>query len=241
MTIIPAIDIIEGKCVRLTGGDYAQKSVYADDPLEMALQFEAAGLSRLHLVDLDGARRGTVSNWPVLERIATATTLAIDFGGGIKTEAAARRAFDAGATWVTIGSMAVKEEPEFSRWLELFGASRFFLGADVKGEKIAINGWLETTEVDVVDFIGKYQAKGIVEVFCTDVSKDGKLLGPSLDLYERLLSTLPALRLTASGGVSCLQDLNHLRNIGCAAAIVGKAIYENHISLDEISQFNLQS
>jgi len=237
MQIIPAIDIIEGKCVRLTEGDYTQKKIYNEDPLEVAKQFEGVGLMRLHLVDLDGAKAGKVINWKVLEKIANKTSLVIDFGGGIKTEATLKTVLDTGATYATIGSLAVKERVTFEEWIERFGANIFMLGADVHSEKIAIGGWLEKTEIDVYDFIGSYMNKGVTQIFCTDIQKDGKLEGPSIELYQKILELYPTLKLIASGGVSQLKDLEELRIIGCSAAIVGKAIYENKISLSELSTF----
>lgn len=237
MEIIPAIDIIEGKCVRLTEGDYAQKKIYNEHPLEVAKAFEDAGLQRLHLVDLDGAKAGTVRNWKVLETLAAKTRLVIDFGGGIKTEKDVRIVFDSGAALATVGSIAVKEEALFVSWLKKFGADKFLLGADVKQEKIAVSGWLETTDVWIYDFIEKYIANGIQQLFCTDVSKDGKLEGPSTELYRCILERFPDLYFIASGGVSSLHDLEVLRSIGCSGAIVGKAIYEGRISLDELQKF----
>ena len=237
MQIIPAIDIIEGKCVRLTEGDYAQKKIYNEDPLEVAKQFEGVGLMRLHLVDLDGAKSGKVINWKVLEKIANKTNLVIDFGGGIKTEATLKTVLDTGATYATIGSLAVKERAIFEQWIERFGADIFMLGADVHSEKIAVGGWLEKTTIDVYDFIGSYMSKGVTQLFCTDIQKDGKLEGPSIELYKKILQQYPSLQLIASGGVSQLKDLEELRTIGCSAAIVGKAIYENKISLSELSTF----
>jgi phosphoribosylformimino-5-aminoimidazole carboxamide ribotide isomerase len=237
LQIIPAIDIIDGKCVRLTQGDYGRKTVYNDDPLDMAKQFEAGGLRRLHLVDLDGAKAGKVANWKVLETIVKGTSLVIDFGGGIKTEEDLQLVFDSGAALATIGSLAVKNETLFSAWLEKYGADKFLLGADVKEGKIAINGWLETTDIGITDFIGKYAAKGITQLFCTDVSKDGKLEGPSLDLYRQIRAAFPGLFFIASGGVSSMSDLEELEKIGCSGAIVGKAIYEGRISLAELSKF----
>ena len=237
MQIIPAIDIIEGKCVRLTEGDYAQKKIYNEDPLEVAKQFEGVGLMRLHLVDLDGAKSGKVINWKVLEKIANKTNLVIDFGGGIKTEATLKTVLETGATYATIGSLAVKERAIFEQWIERFGAEVFMLGADVHSEKIAVGGWLEKTTIDVYDFIGSYMNKGVTQLFCTDIQKDGKLEGPSIELYQKILQQFPSLQLIASGGVSQLKDLEELRTIGCSAAIVGKAIYENKISLSELSTF----
>jgi phosphoribosylformimino-5-aminoimidazole carboxamide ribotide isomerase len=237
MELIPAIDIIDGKCVRLTQGDYAQKTVYHDDPLEMAKQFEAAGLQRLHLVDLDGAKAGAVTNWKVLERIAASTSLLIDFGGGIKQEKDLQLVFDSGAALATIGSLAVKDAELFTNWLQKYGADKFLLGADVKQEKIAIGGWLETTEINVFDFIRQYIEKGITQLFCTDVSKDGKLEGPAVDLYAKIIGTFPQLFFIASGGVSSIHDLEELKRIGCKGAIVGKAIYEGRIPIAALNNF----
>lgn len=237
MQLIPAIDIIEGKCVRLTQGDYAQKKIYNEHPLEVAKQFEDAGLRRLHLVDLDGARAGAVKNWKVLETLAGKTTLVIDFGGGIKTEADVDIVFNSGAALATIGSMAVKQEAEFVRWLQQYGAEKFLLGADVKEEKIAVSGWLETTDIWIYDFIQRYLDQGIEQLFCTDVSKDGLLQGPSTDLYKNIIGKFPGLHLIASGGVSAAEDLCALEEIGCAGAIVGKAIYEGRIKMEELKQW----
>ncbi|MBC7849281.1 MAG: 1-(5-phosphoribosyl)-5-[(5-phosphoribosylamino)methylideneamino]imidazole-4-carboxamide isomerase [Chitinophagaceae bacterium] len=238
MEIIPAIDIIDGKCVRLTEGDYSQKTIYNEDPLEVAKEFEAAGLSRLHLVDLDGAKAGAVINWKVLESIAGNTKLVIDFGGGVKKENDVRAIFDSGARFATVGSLAVKSEEIFVSWLSKFGPERFLLGADVKGTNIAVGGWLETTQIDIFDFLIKYTALGVRNIFCTDVSKDGRLEGPSLKLYESILQKFPTLNFIASGGVATLNDLVQLRDIGCSGAIIGKAIYENRITLLELQQFN---
>jgi phosphoribosylformimino-5-aminoimidazole carboxamide ribotide isomerase len=238
MQIIPAIDIIDGKCVRLTEGDYTQKKIYNEDPLEVAKAFEGIGLMRLHLVDLDGAKAGQVVNWKVLEKIANGTKLKIDFGGGIKTEATLKTVMDAGATFATIGSLAVKSPDLFQEWIARFGAAVFMLGADVYEEKIAIGGWLEKTNITVFDFIKLYMNKGVTQIFCTDIQKDGKLQGPSIALYQKILEQFPSLHLIASGGVSCLDDLIELEEIGCTAAIVGKAIYENRITISELANFN---
>jgi len=237
MEIIPAIDIIDGKCVRLTQGDYAQKKVYSKHPLEVARQFEDAGLHRLHLVDLDGARLKAVKNWKVLEVLAARTSLQIDFGGGIATEKDVQIVFDSGAALATVGSIAVKNEYEFVKWLLIFGAHRFMLGADVKDQQIVIHGWTETTQLSVFDFIKKYMEKGVQQVFCTDVSKDGKLEGPSLELYRQIRARFPKLHFIASGGVSSVDDLQALEEIGCSGAIVGKAIYENRVSLADLKKF----
>ncbi|MFT4024605.1 MAG: 1-(5-phosphoribosyl)-5-[(5-phosphoribosylamino)methylideneamino]imidazole-4-carboxamide isomerase [Flavihumibacter sp.] len=238
MEIIPAIDVIEGKCVRLTQGDYSQKTVYNEHPLEVAKAFEDAGLQRLHLVDLDGAKAGRVVNWKVLEALAGKTALQVDFGGGIKQEKDLAIVFDSGAQWATVGSLAVKEPAQFTAWLSSFGAEKFLLGADVKEEKIAVSGWLEKTDIWIYDFLRDYISRGIGQVFCTDVSKDGKLEGPSLILYKNILQEFPTLHFIASGGVSSIQDLEALASIGCKGAIVGKAIYENRISLPELIRFN---
>lgn len=238
MIIIPAIDIIDGKCVRLTEGDYSQKKIYNENPLEVALAFEDAGLQRLHLVDLDGAKAGAVKNWKVLETIASKTKLTIDFGGGIKTEKDVQIVFESGAALATVGSIAVKDEALFVSWLQQFGASKFLLGADVKDEKIAVGGWLETTDVWIYDFMEKYIKHGVQQIFCTDVSKDGKLEGPSTELYKNIITKFSELHFIASGGVATMKDLEELKEIGCAAAIVGKAIYENRISLNDLKRIN---
>ena len=234
MEIIPAIDIIDGKCVRLTQGDYEQKTIYNENPLEVAKAFEGAGLKRLHLVDLDGAKEGTVKNWVVLQQIAASTTLSIDFGGGIKQDKDLKIVFESGAAYATIGSLAVKQRDVFVSWLNEYGADKFLLGADVKSEKIAVAGWLETTDIDIYDFLNDYVEHGIQQVFCTDVSKDGKLEGPSLDLYKKVIQQFPSLWFIASGGVSSMDDLYALKSIGCAGAIVGKAIYEGRIQLKDL-------
>ncbi len=237
MQIIPAIDVIEGKCVRLTEGNYAEKIIYNEDPLEVAKTFEGIGLMRLHLVDLDGAKAGKVINWKVLEKIANNTSLKIDFGGGIKTEATLKTVLDTGATYATIGSLAVKSRETFEEWIARFGADIFMLGADVFEEKIAIGGWLEKTNIDVYEFMQSYIDKGVKQMFCTDIQKDGKLQGPSIELYKKIIGKFNTLQLIASGGVSSLADLVELSAIGCSGAIVGKAIYENKITLAALSSF----
>ena len=234
MQIIPAIDIIDGKCVRLTQGDYSQKKIYNEHPLEVARQFEDAGLERLHLVDLDGAKAGAVKNWKVLEAIAGKTSLVIDFGGGIKQEEDLTIVFNSGAAFATIGSLAVKNEELFIQWLKSYGPEKFLLGADVKEEKIAVGGWLETTGIWIYDFIEKYIYQGVQQIFCTDVSKDGLLQGPSVDLYKEVLDRFPSLHFIASGGVSSTKDLDTLQKIGCKGVIVGKAIYEGRIKLEDL-------
>jgi phosphoribosylformimino-5-aminoimidazole carboxamide ribotide isomerase len=237
MQIIPAIDIIDGKCVRLTQGDYAQKKIYNESPLEVAKEFEASGINRLHLVDLDGAKAGKVQNWKVLESIASNTHLSIDFGGGIKTEKDLAIVFQSGAAMATIGSLAVKDAATFKQWIHHYGANKFFLGADVKDELISVGGWLESTNVDVFNFIQSYINEGLNQVFCTDISKDGKLEGPSVELYKKIITQFPNLFFVASGGVSCLEDLNDLNRIGCSGVIIGKAIYEGRITLKELISF----
>jgi len=238
MQVIPAIDIIDGKCVRLTEGDYSQKKIYNEHPLEVAKEFEDAGLTRLHLVDLDGAKAGSVKNWKVLETIAGKTSLVIDFGGGIKTAKDVQIVFESGAAFATVGSIAVKNEEEFVNWLLQFGAEKFLLGADVKEEKIAVSGWLEKTDIWVYDFIEKYIQHGVQQIFCTDVSKDGKLEGPSVDLYKNIIQKFPNLHFIASGGVSEIKDVETLHEIGCRGVIIGKAIYENRITLHDLIGFN---
>jgi phosphoribosylformimino-5-aminoimidazole carboxamide ribotide isomerase len=237
MLIIPAIDIIDGKCVRLTQGDYGQTKVYNENPLEVALQFEGSGLRRLHLVDLDGAKAGMVKNWKVLETISSRTSLQIDFGGGIKTEDDLNIVFNSGAVLATIGSLAVKDPEKFRGWLKTYGANRFFLGADVRNKHITVGGWLETTDIPVIDFLRDRMMEGVEQFFCTDVSKDGLLAGPATELYKEILDALPGLPVTASGGVSRLEDLEELAQAGCAGVIIGKAIYENRITLKELSSF----
>jgi phosphoribosylformimino-5-aminoimidazole carboxamide ribotide isomerase len=238
MEIIPAIDIIDGKCVRLTQGDYTLKKIYNEHPLEVAKQFEAAGLRRLHLVDLDGAKAGSVTNWKVLEIIAGETSLAIDFGGGIKTEEDLHTVFESGATMATIGSLAVKNEARFVSWLQQYGTDKFLLGADVKDERIAIGGWLEKTGIRINDFIEKYINHGVRQIFCTDISKDGKLEGPALELYKSIITKFPSIHFIASGGIASITDLHDLKESGCKGAIIGKAIYDNRISLKEIINLN---
>jgi phosphoribosylformimino-5-aminoimidazole carboxamide ribotide isomerase len=238
MEIIPAIDIIDGKCVRLTQGDYDQKKIYNEHPLEIAKQFEGAGLYRIHLVDLDGAKAGMVKNWKVLESISNKTSLIIDFGGGLKKEGDVKIVFECGAALAAIGSIAVKDEKEFVYWLNHFGTEKFLLGADVIGEKIAINGWLEKTDIWIYDFIEKYIGHGVNKMFCTDVDKDGKMEGPALELYKNLVGKFPELHVIASGGVSSIKDLEDLKNAGCKGVFIGKAIYEGKLTLNELYAFN---
>jgi len=236
MRIIPAIDIIEGKCVRLTKGDYNTKKIYNENPLEVAKEFETNGIEYLHVVDLDGAKSSRIINHKVLEQIATKTNLKIDFGGGLKSGEDARIAFESGANQITGGSIAVKDPDVFIGWLTKYGKDKIILGADCKNRKIATNGWLETSEVDIVDFISEYQEIGIANTICTDVAKDGMLQGASLDLYIEILSKT-SVNLIASGGVANINDLHRLKEIGCEGTIVGKAIYEGNISLKELQEF----
>lgn len=236
-SIIPAIDIIDGKCVRLTQGDYGQKKVYNEHPLEVAKAFESIGVRRLHLVDLDGAKKGAVVNWKVLETIAAKTGLVIDFGGGIKTEDDLRIVFESGAALATIGSIAVKDPALFAGWVKKYSADKIFLGADVKEEKIAVGGWLETTELSVFDFLEENVKQGVKHIFCTDIAKDGLLQGPSIGLYEKILQRFPQIDFVASGGVSTMADVHALEEAGCSGVIVGKAIYEERISMAELGEF----
>lgn len=237
MTIIPAIDIIEGKCVRLTKGDYNHKTVYNEDPLEVALQFEGAGLHRLHLVDLDGAKAGEVKNWKVLERIAAKTRLVIDFSGGISSQKNLDIAFSSGAALASIGSIAVKDEHTFSGWLLAYGPERFIIGADVKDELIVIRGWTEATTLSVFDLIQTYKTRGVKQFFCTDVNRDGLLAGPATVLYKKIMNRHPSIDFIASGGISNLDELEELRQAGCHGAIIGKALYENRIALTDLKKF----
>lgn len=237
MEIIPAIDIIDGKCVRLTQGDYSRKKEYNDDPLEVAKQFEGAGIKRLHLVDLDGARMKKVVNLHTLEKIASNTSLFVDFGGGIQRDEDLRAVFDSGARQVTGGSVAIKNPEMFERWLKEFGPDRIILGADAKDRLISIGGWQEQTGVPIDGFISGYIQKGVKYVICTDVDKDGLLQGPSVQLYNDLQLQFPTLRLIASGGVSGVEDLEKLSEMRLFGVIVGKAIYENRISLNDLKKF----
>lgn len=236
-TIIPAIDIIDGKCVRLTQGDYAQQKVYNEHPLEVAKAFEDIGVQRLHLVDLDGAKKGAVVNWKVLEAIAGKTSLVVDFGGGIKTARDLEIVFESGAAMATIGSIAVKDPELFSGWVKQYGTDKIFLGADVKEEKIAVGGWLETTSLSVFDFLAQHIGQGVHHIFCTDIAKDGLLQGPSVELYKKILERFPDIDFVASGGVSNIQDIAALQEIGCNGVIIGKAIYEGRISMQELKQY----
>jgi phosphoribosylformimino-5-aminoimidazole carboxamide ribotide isomerase len=238
MIIIPAIDIINGKCVRLTKGDYAQQKIYNENPVEVAKQFEDAGIQRLHIVDLDGAKAGKIINLKVLEDIAAATSLIIDFGGGVKNITDVGNIFNAGAAMVTIGSLAVKHPELLEEWLMEFGEDKFLIGADVLNEKIKISGWLEDSGINIFNFIGKMIALGTNNIFCTDISKDGAMQGPSIELYKKIMQEHPEIHLIASGGVSNIEDVKELKAIGCAGAIIGKAIYEGLVSLQDLVMLN---
>ncbi|WP_349663760.1 1-(5-phosphoribosyl)-5-[(5-phosphoribosylamino)methylideneamino]imidazole-4-carboxamide isomerase [Cellulophaga lytica] len=240
MRIIPAIDIIDGKCVRLSKGDYNTKKIYNENPLEVAKEFEAHGIEYLHLVDLDGAKSKHIVNHKILEQIASKTNLKIDFGGGLKSDDDLRIAFESGANQITGGSIAVKDREIFSSWLEKFGANKIILGADAKDEKVAVSGWLEESKEELVPFIQAYQKQGVSYVICTDISKDGMLEGPSFDLYSKILqSSEKGLKLIASGGISTYDELPKLAEIGCEGTIIGKAIYENRISMKQLEEFIL--
>lgn len=237
MRIIPAIDIIDGKCVRLSQGDYSTQKVYSQDPLDVAKNFQDHGIRFLHLVDLDGAKSSHIVNHSILEKIAVQTDLHIDFGGGLKSDEDLRIAFESGAKQVTGGSIAVKSPEVFRSWLKQFGSKRIILGADAKEEKVAINGWKEESAMDLLPFIAKYREHGVDYVICTDISKDGMLEGPSFELYRKILKSNPGIRLIASGGITHADDLYALEEIGCEGAIIGKAIYEGNISLKQLEQY----
>ena len=236
MRIIPAIDIIDGKCVRLSQGDYNQKTIYNEDPLEVAKEFEANGIKHLHLVDLDGAKSSHVVNWKVLERIAGQTGLNVDFGGGVKTNEDIKVVFESGAKQVTGGSIAVKDATTFEGWITKYGSDKIILGADAKDGMIATHGWLESSELEVVQFIKEWNKKGIEYVICTDITKDGMLAGTSNNLYNEILKTVP-VKLIASGGVAVVEDLHRLLEMNCEGAIVGKAFYEGRITFKELREF----
>lgn len=237
MHLIPAIDLIDGKCVRLTEGDYSRKKVYNEDPLEAAKAFEAHGIRRLHLVDLDGARARHIVNHKVLERIATQTSLWIDFGGGLKSDEDLRIAFENGARQVTGGTVAVKNPQLFLGWLKQYGPERIILGADVKGGMISVSGWQEQSGLELFAFLEDYIQKGVQYSICTDISRDGRLEGAALGLYQDIIARFPELKLIASGGVTSISELERLRAAGCYGAIVGKALYEGKIRLEEVKEW----
>jgi len=239
MRIIPAIDIIEGKCVRLSKGDYNTKKIYNENPLEVAKNFEAHGIQFLHLVDLDGAKSKHIVNYKILEQIASKTSLKIDFGGGLKTNEDLKIAFESGAQQITGGSIAVKDKITFTSWIETYGADKIILGADAIDEKVAVSGWQEESKEELLPFIQSYQEKGVRYIICTDISKDGMLEGPSFDLYEKILASVPAVKLIASGGISTFDELPRLAALGCEGTIIGKAIYESRISLKQLENFIL--
>ncbi|MDH5413848.1 MAG: 1-(5-phosphoribosyl)-5-[(5-phosphoribosylamino)methylideneamino]imidazole-4-carboxamide isomerase [Flavobacteriaceae bacterium] len=237
MRIIPAIDIIDGKCVRLSKGDYATKIIYNEDPLEVAKKFESHGIQYLHLVDLDGAKSQHIVNYKILEKIALKTTLKIDFGGGLKSDDDLNIAFNSGAHQITGGSISVKNPVIFKRWLKKYGNEKIILGADSNDEKIAINGWLEESDQELIPFIQKYIDDGIGYVISTDISKDGMLQGPSFDLYSRILQKIKGVKLIASGGISTIEEIPKLAELGCEGTIIGKAIYEDRITLKQLEKY----
>ena len=235
--LIPAIDIIDGKCVRLSQGDYDTKKIYNENPLEVAKEFEAHGIRRLHVVDLDGAKSKHVVNYRTLEMIATRTSLIIDFGGGIKTDEDMLIAFENGAQMVTLGSVAVKNPDLFKKWLCQYGAEKIILGADAKNKRIAVSGWMEESSQELIPFLHDYTQAGIYKVLCTDISKDGMLQGPSIELYKEIMQEFPEMHLIASGGVSCLQDIIALEEAGIPAVVFGKALYEGRITMKDLIRF----
>lgn len=237
MEIIPAIDLINGKCVRLTEGDYSRKTEYALSPLEIAKQYQDHGIKRLHLVDLDGAKQGKVVNWQIAEQLALHTDLVIDFGGGVKTAAEVERIIDLGIEYVVVGSVAAKQPELFADWIVRFGPNRFMLGADVRNEMIMVSGWLEKSSLSLMPFLETQINQGISNVFCTDISKDGKLEGPAVDLYRKIKLAFPAFNLIASGGVSSMDDIHALAMAGCNGVIIGKAIYEGRISIQDLEAY----
>jgi phosphoribosylformimino-5-aminoimidazole carboxamide ribotide isomerase len=241
ITIIPAIDLIDAKCVRLSQGDYNLKTVYNENPLEVAKMFEDAGITRLHLVDLDGAKAKHIVNHKVLETIALKTNLVIDFGGGLKSDEDLRIAFECGARMVTGGSIAVKDRETFLRWIETYGPEKIILGADAKDKMIAVSGWQEVSELSILDFIESYTNKGIQKVISTDIARDGMLTGPSIELYKEIIVKFPGLELIVSGGIASIKDIYELDKMGIPGVITGKAIYEGYINLNEIKIYNLNS
>lgn len=238
MKIIPAIDIINGKCVRLTKGDYTQQKVYNENPVEVAKQFAGAGFKRLHIVDLDGAKAGVIMNMAVLENIAASVDMVIDFGGGVKKITDIEDILNAGASMVTMGSLAVKHTEVLEEWLMEFGVDNFLIGADVLNENVKISGWLQDGGINIFDFVGKMIDVGVTNIFCTDISKDGMMQGPAIELYKKIIEQYPEINLTASGGVSNIDDVKRLKEIGCSGVIIGKAIYENLVTLEQLIIYN---
>ncbi len=241
MRIIPAIDIIDGKCVRLSKGDYSTKIIYNENPLEVAKSFENHGIEYLHLVDLDGAKSSEIVNYKIIEQIAAKTNLKIDFGGGLKSDKDVKIAIESGASQITGGSIAIKNSELFEKWISYYGSEKVILGADALNEKVAVSGWLENSNLDLIPFIKNYQSKGIQYVICTDISKDGMLEGPSFELYSRILSEIPNIKLIASGGISTFEELPKLAEMGCEGTIIGKAIYEGRITLKQIENYILNA
>jgi phosphoribosylformimino-5-aminoimidazole carboxamide ribotide isomerase len=237
MRIIPAIDIIDGKCVRLTQGDYGQMKVYREDPLEVAKEFEDANLEYLHLIDLDGAKKGKVVNWKVIEEIQEKTSLKVDFGGGVKSKGEIEQLLDLGINQINIGSLAVKKPELFTQWMKKYGADNFILSADVKGDNVMINGWLESTSLRLFDLVAKFEKEGLTYLTCTDIQTDGMLEGPNFSLYKKLKKQFSKLKIIASGGISSIDDLEELKYIKVDGAIIGKAIYEHKIKLSELRNF----
>lgn len=237
--LVPAIDIIDGKLVRLTKGDYDQKTEYSHDPLEVAKQFESIGIRRLHVVDLDGAKGGHIVNYKTLERIANGTSMKVDFGGGIKSDEDVHVAFESGARMITGGSIAIKYPQMFLAWLEKYGSDRIILGCDIKEGHVAVQGWLESSDARWQTFLQSYVSRGVTQVISTDISKDGMLSGPNVELYKDMLEEFPGLHVTASGGVSCMSDVHQLDQAGVPAVIMGKAIYEGRITFSELEKYQL--
>ncbi|MEP7213063.1 MAG: 1-(5-phosphoribosyl)-5-[(5-phosphoribosylamino)methylideneamino]imidazole-4-carboxamide isomerase [Acidobacteriota bacterium] len=235
--IIPAIDLMSGKCVRLTQGDFSRRTVYSDNPVDTAKRFADAGIRRLHMVDLDGAKSGSPANIGILEDVADAVDLAIDFGGGIKTATDVKRVFDAGAEMVNLGSIAVTEPDDFFEWLDHFGGESILLGADVRAGKLAINGWQETTEIEPIPFLAEYHSRGGEQAFVTDIGSDGAMQGPAVRLYKEINMAVPGLKLIASGGVTSVGDIDDLGQMGCSGVIIGKAIYEGTIKLEQLARY----
>ena len=239
MRIIPAIDVIDGKCVRLSKGNYDTKIIYNENPLEVAKSFEAHGILYVHLVDLDGAKSNKIVNHKILEQIATKTSLKVDFGGGLKSDTDIKIAFESGANQITGGSIAIKNPVLFQEWISKYGAQKIILGADANNEKVAISGWLENSNEDLIPFIQKHQANGVEYVICTDIAKDGMLQGPSFELYQKIVQACPNINLIASGGISTFDELPKLAALGCEGTIIGKAIYENKITLKQLQNYQL--
>lgn len=240
MKIIPAIDIMDGKCVRLTQGDFKKKKIYSEDPLAVALEFQKADLEYVHVVDLDGAQKGVVINWDVIYELQEKTALQIDFGGGVKTDEDVQKLIDLDIYQINIGSLAINEPEKLKRWIQEYGASNFILSADVKGEHIMINGWLEPTELRLFELVEDYMNSGLEFLTCTDIGSDGMLEGPNFNLYQKLIDRFPTLKITASGGISSLDDLRQLKARGLYGAIIGKALYEHKIELADLRPFTFK-